>query len=281
MMDLRKLFTAVVLGVVASAYADDSTLTPPLVTARALGLGNNLVPLVDDASATVWNPARLVRDTKWSILADWSRFEFDTHSQFYAVGYSDGLNGFGISYRAVDLDGLVGFNFDERITTLAYGRRFGALRLGVAYNFVDIQTDFANADGGFWTFGADYQVEPGWTASLRAYEVGYRLTYDGAPRENARSTWDFGVAKRFVTAETPITAAVTFADFGDADFEDMVRLAVEAELSSVFRLRLGMQRGRFTGGLGLVNERGFSLEFGLSEQSSLGRVIAVTGGVRF
>jgi hypothetical protein len=272
--------TILFVGATGSA-ADESTLTPPLVTARGMSLGNNLVPIVNDASATLWNPARLVGNHKWSVIGDWSRFSAGLDGRFYAVSYSDGLNGYGVSHRNVGLAELVGFRFDERVTTVAYARRFGALRLGLAFNAVDIGTAFGDAGGRFWTAGADYEAPGGWNVSLRGYELGYFLKFDGAPSERARSTWDLGVAKRFNYQETPFTLAVTFADIGEAAFREMLSLGLEAEVSPSFRARLGMQGGRLTGGFGIVTERGFSLEVGFSDRMSLGQTVAFSASYRF
>ena len=270
------------LAMVATAGAqDENTLTPPLVSARGMAMGNSLVPTVDDASASIWNPARLTRIPRFSAMIDWSRFDFSVHQLYVGAGYGDGVNGFGISYRTVDLGNLVGFHFDERTITLGYGRRFNNLSVGLAYNFVDVSSAFANAKGNHWTFGLDYETDDQWVFAFRASDVGSRLTYDGAPTVHSRSMYDIAAAKSFRVDGRNLLVSATLADFGKVKFHHMVRLGAELELEQGFKLRAGLQGGRLTGGLGFETPQGFSAAIAFASFPGIGRVFSITAGFRF
>lgn len=139
------------------------------VGARPMGMGSAYVALVDDATATYWNPAGLASVTGTQITAMHNEWIQDFRQEFAAVGtkLGPGVVGFSIAgfytselEERTDTGVLTGhFGFNDVAMTGAYG--FNAapgLDVGVAARFLREMIDTENAATVTFDLGGKYRV---------------------------------------------------------------------------------------------------------------------------
>ncbi len=160
--------------------------------AAAMAMGDAQTAASNDAYATYWNPAGLAAATQNSIgvssrlwIADTrtyaatTRFGWGTHG---AVGFFVNATDSGdLEVRSQPGDAEGTFSVQELSTGVAYGRRFGALRVGATAKYLAQRLFGFNASGYAFDFGAQANLPANVTVGITAQNLGKMEDLEAEP----------------------------------------------------------------------------------------------------
>lgn len=193
------------------------------VGARPAGMGDAYVSVVNDATATYWNPAGLLRIESNDVMGNHQAWIQDLRHEFISFGARRGKHGFGVSFN-----GLYTGDIESRDETGAFAGHFG----------------FSNTSfSGSYAFQLTHSLGLGGTARyVRESLVG---TVEG---DFSLSGVAFDLGATWITPIKGILAGATLRNFGSAmsyDFEG----AQEFDLPTAVQAGLSYQRTTPGGGL--------------------------------
>lgn len=227
---------------------------------RPQAMGGAFVAVADDINASYWNPAGIpqlelpvagfMHSSPFNVAAlslDYLAFVHPT-----ALGSTGGL---GISYQRVaallDEGAPSSTNqMDESIYTLSLGSKLSEyLMYGVNAKAISLNTSVGDSSTGYaFDFGVLYLLSPEYSIGFTVRNLAGNLSNETIPIEKR-----IGLAGRF--AEGKLTVAL------DASSKEEVNSAGEAwrlhygaelKASENIAVRVGVDRGSFTAGLGLA-----------------------------
>jgi len=235
-----------------------------------MGMGSAFVALVDDATATYWNPAGLASVTGTQITAMHNEWIQDFRQEFAAVGtkLGPGVVGFSIAgFYTSELEErsnkgvLTGhFGFNDVALTGAYGLNVASgLDLGVAARFLREMIDTENAATFTFDLGGKYRVaETGLALGAAVQNLGGdpTLVLEKIPvPTTVRAGAAFARAMPSLHGKGTITAEMRKARAEDARFH----LGAEFDYKERVALRVGGKFGYdeedISFGLGLAKSR--------------------------
>ena len=146
--------------------------------AQSIGVGGAVTSTVDDATATVWNPAGLASVKNMTFTVSTFNMGYDARQSFLGIANSFGSGALGLAVSGVTVDGIEyrdgndirrgTFRHNSNAVSLSYGHSFGNIGIGVG---VGVLTDVYSLDAerinGFR--GADIGV-----IGQRTYTMGKR-----------------------------------------------------------------------------------------------------------
>ncbi|HKK71908.1 MAG TPA: PorV/PorQ family protein [Candidatus Krumholzibacteria bacterium] len=226
-------------------------------SARALGLGNAVTALADDAASSYWNPAGYASLRTMEFTAMGATLFEDTQYSFLTLGLpTEGYGSFALTGAFLRSGGFerstlyedLGETFDETAGAfgLSYARGSGRLSYGV--HLKSVTHSLAGASGG--GFGADVGVylRPHRTISLGfAVQNAVRpeVTLDEQPESWAR-TFRAGTALHLLRNRFVVSTEVVKTDDMEAD----LKAGIEAWAVRNFALRGGFDAAREQGSFG-------------------------------
>lgn len=154
------------------------------VGARPMGMGSAYVALVDDATATYWNPAGLASVTGTQVTAMHNEWIKDFRQEYVAVGTKLGPGVIGFSFAGFytsdleerDLTGVLTghFGFNDVAMTGAYGFDVArGLDLGIAARYLREMIDDEDATTFTFDLGGKYRVaETGFSLGAAVQNLG-------------------------------------------------------------------------------------------------------------
>ena len=255
--------------------------------AASIGVGGAVTATVDDATATVWNPAGLgsVRNTTFTVST--VSQAFDSRQSFLGIAHSLGSGSIGIAVSGVTVDDVPVRNGDDRLVgsarhnsnavSLSYGHMFDSFSIGLG---VGVLTDvyswdaervngFRGADIGFIGHRT-YTTASGKEIPIFTYGLAVRnlmsshnestvpMLVDAGlsfmlPRKGAGVTFAFDVEHEFVELDEATTSA---------------RIGAEYMISKRFGIRGGARGTRdhqvLFAGFG-VNVGGLQIDYALQD----------------
>lgn len=231
------------------------------VGARATGMGEAYVSVVDDASATYWNPAGLLRIEHNDVMGAHHEWIQDLRHEFVSFGARRGKHGFGVSFIGLYTDDI-----ESRDETGAFAGHFGfsnssfsgsyayqvttSLGLGGSIRYVreslvgTIEGDFALSGlaldfGGTWTTPLE-----GVTAAATLRNLGGTLSYDfeGAQEFDLPTALQVGASYHRTNLQGGgLTVAADF--LGGRGDDASFRFGAEYAYKGVFLLGAGVKTG--------------------------------------
>lgn len=244
---------------------------------HASAMGEAFTAVVNDAYATVWNPASLTNLDKAQAVFTHTEWLQDVQNEFFAFAFPAFGGGVGFSLFTNSVDGI------ERRTTaseqplgsvgandvalgISYGKQFsGNIQAGVTVKYLYEKIFLASSSGFALDLGLNYQEEG---SPLRLAVV---LQNIGSVNELDRETIDLpttirgGVRYAFALQdfESSLVVAVDGVKTIDTDFH--TNFGAEFIFKQKIALRAGYQTGfdqkSFGGGLGLTFRR-YQLDYG-------------------
>jgi long-subunit fatty acid transport protein len=179
-----------VTGLSANALAiDDNHALPFLRTgtsARAYGLGNAYVALVDDASAGFYNPAGLSRINKWGFTSLLSA-DMGEDRKLYSLGLAGSFNwgSVGVSYVGAGVDGVpvtdpnASSDYMDNYFMLSYANCSKAFHWGLS--LVVANNDVAEKTGVGGDLGIQIDITDEARIGLVAQSLGLKVDDDKTP----------------------------------------------------------------------------------------------------
>lgn len=230
--------------------------------ARALGMGGAAVALVDDVTATVWNPAGLTRlglyATQFGSMTSFLSEDRSLNYLAYAQ-HVEGRGDFGVAVQHYALEKIDGFD--------AAGNPAGTfsdqeLALGLTYaNLIDYRLRYGVTLRGLWQglaearafgYGGDIglQYQPSLASDFRLglnlqNPVG-ALTWDSGRQDLVAPNLKLGLADKTLNSRLAIAADLDLP-LG-ADGEPSPHLGAELWLLEGLAVRAGMNRRDFSAG---------------------------------
>lgn len=266
------LGAGVLLGVVADAQAasSSSNRNAPYLRmgtgARALGMGGAFTGVADDATAAYWNPAGLAWTTGWELTGQYAA-GMNADRSFNSVGFS--RNGSMMAYALqwvnagtsdipqTDADGrfMGDFNFGDNAFSLSLAKGFDMASVGITGKFLresvgaDIATDDAingfGLDLGLGLILTDY-ARFGLSVANIAGKLGSVDNVNTIP-----ATLRAGVALMPMEGLTVAFDMEKTRDEEDYGFHAGGEYALAVSEDFGTALRIGLNRNKFAGGLGL------------------------------
>lgn len=259
-------------GILGGAFTDRS------FGARAMGLGGAYTAVADDPYAVGLSPGGLGFQELPSAALDYANlYNLDLLTQTYFAGVLPiGRNVWGMAFRNLS----VSFDpFPQRLSestfTVAYGRAFDRLGVGVAGKYFRVGSDFVqgSAVGAGFDLGLSYRLSPRVAVGLAASDLGSTIKWATGWRESVPREFRFGLAWR------PTEKWLVSGDFvaGEGEIAQEIRVGTEYWfLRSV---------GRHEPGLFRSDERdlfAFALRAGLSaelfEDGAVTPTVGLTAG---
>lgn len=266
------LGVGVLLGAVADAQAasSSSNRNAPYLRmgtgARALGMGGAFTGVADDATAAYWNPAGLAWTSGWEVTGQYAA-GMDGDRTFNSVGFS--RNGSMMAYALqwvnagtsdipqTDVDGrsLGSFNFNDNAFSLSLAKGFDVASVGITGKFLrqslgaEIATDDAvngfGLDLGFGLIVTDY-ARFGLSVANIAGKLGSVDEVNTIP-----ATLRAGVALMPMEGLTVAFDMEKTRDEEDYGFHAGGEYALAVSDDFGTALRIGLNRSKFAGGIGL------------------------------
>ena len=258
---IRLLSALILLTPLAAGAADDAGVAGGFLrygsSARALGLGNAVTALADDAASSYWNPAGYASLRTMEFTAMGATLFEDTQYSFVTLGLpTAGFGSFALTGSFMQSGGFeraslfedLGETFDETASAfgISYARGNGRINYGVHLKSVSHGLAGATGSG----FGADVGVylRPHRTISL-GFAVQNALqpevTLDEQPENYARSMRS-GVALHLLRNRFVVSAEVVKTDAMEAD----LKAGIETWPARNFALRGGFDGVREQGSFG-------------------------------
>jgi tetratricopeptide (TPR) repeat protein len=274
------------LAVRGIAYSDGDAGRESLFSlgagARGMGMGRAFVALPGDASAPFWNPAATSVVDRANLMAFRTTLFMNTNYDCLGLTYPFvDLGVFSVSAGRIGTDGIERRDDDNRLIDtfsssetrfgFSYARPIGyGLSGGVTFKVLSNSVDDVSGSGA----GADlgFQYNP---AKFRWLTLGASFIDLFQPRIKLRTVED-----RYATVSH--FGAMAYAKFGDktkltAGFDiekaggrsSVFHAGVDLEFLKQYSLRLGLDRGRFTFGAGLLY-RSIGLDYAYEDIEYLG-----------
>jgi long-subunit fatty acid transport protein len=245
---------------------------------RALGMGSAFAAVADDASASYWNPAGLIRAHGKVFLASHQPLSLDR--QHDSISFALNLRrelGFGITWLHAGVNNIEGRTTDGRPTGdiedaanayyVSVGRALGRrLAIGVTMKVVNQDIKVPRFDLGFQFHLSPKTVLAGIVRSLNA-ELSWKVERGADQSSNTEDKLPtilvLGASHR------PLDNLLLAADFYSSDVDSYANLGAEWKIGPVLTLRGGLNRvpgtdrgiGSTTAGLTLRPMRQDTLRF--------------------
>lgn len=246
------------------------------VGARANGMGEAYTAVVNDATATFWNPAALTHLTRSQLAFTHSEWIQDISNEFLAFAFPafGGVTGVSINFshvggierRVNPGESLGAIEANDVALGISYGRSLSSsLQVGVTVKYLYEKIYLESASGYAFDFGLN--VQP-FGSKLNFALAAQNL---GAMDELLSDSIDLPETLRFGAAYSfPLEAlegAVVLAAEGVKVVENDLRgsFGAEVQLKKILALRLGYQSGyedrSLAGGFGFSFQR-YHLDYG-------------------
>ena len=259
--------------------------------AQSIGVGGAVTATVDDATATVWNPAGLASVKNMTFTASTFNMGFDARHSFFGIANSFGNGAIGLAVSGVTVDDIDHVSADDRrvgtfrsnsnAVSLSYGHMFGnfgiGIGLGVLTDVYSFDAERVNgvrgADIGFigrrtYTMPNGKEI-PVFTYGLAVRNLG--SSYSGNHSESAVPMLvDAGVAFKLPRKG----AGVTFSFDVEHEFAELdeattaASIGAEYKISKRFAIRGGamgtQDHQSLFGGFG-VNVGGLNIDYALQD----------------
>lgn len=255
-----------------------------LIAARPLALGGAYVAVSDDANAVNINPAGLTQLTASELALSYSNlYSVSSLSEgLVAFGIPWGFNSFGISYQRLSLTDI----FKEETFTFSYARALRrTISLGLNLKLLRASAgNFSAADvsslGSATEWSSDISL---WTRPWEPFSLGLAVYDLNSPRlrllsdsvgEKIRPTVRGGFSyhpKPFILLSGDLhTENGAFKNLGGN-----YHFGAELLFAKAIALRLGVDRNKFTGGVGF-QQRWLKVDFAFFNQGDLGLLYRVS-----
>jgi hypothetical protein len=264
--------------------------------ARASGMGDAFVGVVDDASAIYWNPAGLsnLQDGSLSVMhAMWfGDIDYEWASYAHPVGHI-GVLGVGVQYLSygsltkLDNTGLEGASFSpsDMAATLSYAKNIGSFGLGVNLKYIS-STIVETATAYAADIGVQHKVGDKLTLGLAVQNMGTKMTFisdaDSLPL-NIKFGGAYTLLHNWLIAadiNSPNDDNMTFAAGTEYVFELGNKMSVAGRLGyTTVNQDTGGING-ITAGLGLTLER-YTLDYAYVPYGDLGNTERISLLIKF
>lgn len=223
--------------------------------ARAVGMGEAYSAVVNDASATYWNPAGLAAQEKAEFVFTHNGWLADINNEFAAVSFHIKKHAFGISVMMQNIGGIerrtgpteqpIGeFNAHNVMAGISYANYLASgFAIGATAKFLYEKIYVEESTGAAIDLGVRYETSvPGLSASFVLQNFGFISELENEssklPRL-ARMGAAYQLPKQILSGN--FLVAIDFVQF----FESSSHLNIGAEylLKNMFALRLGYQSG--------------------------------------
>lgn len=266
------LGAVVLLGAVADAQAANSSsnrLAPYLrmgTGARALGMGGAFTGVADDATAAYWNPAGLAWTSGWEVTGMYSAgMNVDRQFNYVGVSRNGGMLAYALQWVNAGMADIPqyndqrvyqgDFNYGDNAFSLSLAKGFDMASVGITGKFLrqsvgaDIATDDAingfALDLGLGLIVTDY-VRLGISVANIASHLGSVEEVNSIP-----ATLRGGVAIMPMEGLTVAFDMEKTRDEEDYGFHAGGEYALAVSEDFGTALRVGMNRSKFAGGIGL------------------------------
>jgi hypothetical protein len=264
---MKKLLVLMILTVAApvwslEALGGSAAYLRSGAGARALGMGGAAVALVDDVTATVWNPAGLTRmgvygtqigsmvsflsqDRSLNYLALGQHFEgvgdFGVTLQHFAVDKIEGFdnNGFSTGFFS-DQEVAVGFTYAN---LLGYQFRYGFTGRGLYHGLAEAKAYGYGADLGFQyqpNLSSDFMVGANLQNPIAA------LTWEGGRQDPVTPVLKLGISDKYMNQRFDFAADLDVPLSGDGAMSG--HAGAELWLVEGLAARVGLNRRDVTAG---------------------------------
>ena len=215
--------------------------------AQSIGVGGAVTSTVDDATATVWNPAGLASVKNMTFTVSTFNMGYDARQSFLGIANSFGSGALGLAVSGVTVDGIEyrdgndirrgTFRHNSNAVSLSYGHSFGNIGIGIGVGaLTDVYSLDAERINGFR--GADigvigqrtYTMANGKEIPIFTYGLAVRnlgsshnesavpMLVDAGvafklPKRGAGVTFSFDVEHEFVELDEATTAASIGAEY--------------------------------------------------------------------
>lgn len=276
----RLRFSALGCALAMAAHDAVADTTNLVIGARAQGLGSAYSAVADDASATFWNPAGLMRLRRSELTySHWNLSDVDRVGVDFAA--------VALPFVAGGLEASIGFSFTRVGAQLEEGpagttsdisdSRFGlvgAARLsriasvGLSVNRLEVNSDRESGAG----FGLDASVflEPMHDHDVRFSIVARNLSTD-VKNEDLDQAWRVGGAWTFLQRRLTVAADLGLRRDIDSNegMSGLFYMGLEAMPREEFALRFGGgSRSQWGIGFG-VNHRGLAFDYAYSDDDEV------------
>jgi len=252
-----------------------------VTSSRRIALGGASISVVDDATATVINPAALVQVPSWSISSTYDRpyGVTDIDEAFAAAAvHFDRAGAFGVSWHRVALRGVM----SEDLFTLAYARDLirtsedASLSVGANVDVARVsESERFDADATAVTGGASVLLRPfpviGVAYAVRSLTEPSLDLLDGGGETKLERTHAWGLSYLWHRS-----VSLSFEWEKEAS-KWRSHVGVEVELTPNLEIRSGVGRGAAAGGIG-VEWGGITVDAGFASHEYLGSSYIVTVG---
>ena len=215
--------------------------------AQSIGVGGAVTATVDDATATVWNPAGLASVKNTTFTVSTFNMGYDARQSFLGIAKNLGNGSIGLAVSGVTVDGIENrdgndirrgtFRHNSNAISLSYGHMFNNFGIGFGvgaltdvYSFdAERINGFRGADIGFIgqrTHTTDSGKEiPIFTYGLAVRNLGSSYNESAVPtlvdagvsfklpRKRAKVTFSFDVEHEFVELDESTTSARIGAEY--------------------------------------------------------------------
>lgn len=230
--------------------------------ARALGMGGAAVALVDDVTATVWNPAGLTRlGVHGTQVGSMTSFLSHERSLNYLAlaQHFEGYGDVGLALQHYALDQIEGFDVQGQSTGLFSDQE---LALGLSYaNLLDYRLRYGVTVRGLWQglagaralgYGGDLglQYQPSLAADFRLglnlQDPWGALVWDSGRQDRVAPNLKLGLADKVMQGRLALAADLDFPLGGQGAATP--RLGAELWLLPGLAARAGFNRGHLSAG---------------------------------
>ena len=223
------------------------------VGARAAGMGDAYIAIVDDATATYWNPAGLSLADRPMINMMHSAMFVGTNYDYIGWSTPAGAGNWGISYLSLVTPGILNThgtdtNASTNVLYGGYGWKWHSWRFGVTGKY--IQEDLLGATGG--GVGVDAGLQADLTDHYQLGLVirdalGTRINWESSPTEEVPRNYRLGLAYHR-------EALLMVAEYEKADQLLTTHFGVEYQLNDFLKIRGGMKNNDLTAGIGITKD---------------------------
>jgi len=257
----RLLFIFLILPLLlrAEIFYTQNKFTLIGLGARAHALNGAYTAVVDDYSATFWNPAGLAYMHSMNFGGMYSQMGLDRSLQFFAVVLPlSGKNTIGVSYASFIINNIEArqgnslqpdyvFNSAERMMWLTLSRKlFNNLALAVNAKYIHHKLCSTNAVGGGIDIGVLLQIVKGCRISLVSQDINSYITWDTGRYENMKRVDRLGFSIH------PLSNAFIAIDVMNIDNHVRWSAGTELRVGGVFKIRSGLQEDVWSFGAGLA-----------------------------
>lgn len=272
------------------------------ISARAFGMGEAQVALVDDSSSIYWNPAGLAKIARGDLTFTDNEWLSDIRYNFVGLGYNLGklgAFGFGLSYLNYgDIQGYdpqgnptVEFGARDMAVYLSYARSlYSSFRIGANFKYVVQKVDVESGGAVAMDLGLQYDTPlKGLSLGFSAANLGSELKLADQSAKlpvNIRS----GLAYTLPLASGKFAVVTAFDLVKPVDNEFQYNFGEEVSIMGVIIARVGYKANTdiagFCTGLGFKHSFGrigLRLDYAYTtiKESELGNTHQVTLGIGF